>query len=102
FIFRRKVQPDLKQFEWVRAFRIQQRKHFRMNDSLAGGQPLHIPWTESRSGAERIRMIDVTASHDGDGFESAMRMLWEPWHDGSVIHPPAVFTFEILSDTSSR
>ena len=93
---------DLEQFHRIRRVSIEQRKHFRMDDPLAGRDPLNVSRTEPRRRAERIRVIDVSMAHDRDGLESAVRMLWKAGYDVAVIHPPAVFSLEVLTDVPAR
>src|SRR5688572_17720625 len=97
----RKVQPQLKQLERVRPSRIEQRKHLRMHDSGAGGQPLHVAHPEAGGRAERIGMIDITLADDGHRLEAAMRMLRKAGDDVAVVHAPAVLALEVLADLAS-
>src|SRR6266850_2547373 len=73
-----------------------------MNDALPSRKPLHIAGTESRRRPQGVRVIDISMTHDRDGFEAAMRMLREAWNNAAVIHTPAVLAFEILPDVASR
>src|SRR5665213_3037095 len=72
-----------------------------MHHALPSSQPLDIAATESRGGTERVGMIDVAASHDRDGLESAMGMGWEPRHRLAVIHAPTVFAGKVLAESPS-
>ena len=47
-------------------------------------------------------MIDVSAAHDCNRLEAAMRMLRKSGHDVAVVHAPAVAAFEILPDVVPR
>ena len=73
-----------------------------VDDPAARGEPLHVALTEAGSGAERVGVIDVAAPHDGHRLEPAMRMLREPGHDLAVVHPPAVFALEVLTDVAGQ
>jgi|GEM_PF-5133196 len=52
-------------------------RHFLMQDPAAGGHPLHRARAQSPQVAQRIRMIDRTFEHIGDGFDPPVRMLGE-------------------------
>ncbi len=95
---RGQIQPDLKQLEPVRPVPIEERKHLGVHDAPARRQPLDVAHPESRRRPERIGVIDVAASDDGDGFEAAVRMLREPGDDVAVIHAPAIRAGEVLAD----
>src|SRR6185295_20366442 len=92
---RGQVEPDLKELEWIRCAVIEQRKHLRMHDAAAGGEPLHVAMPVTRGRAERIGMIDEPLAHDGDGLEAAMRMRGKARHCIAVIHAPAVLATEV-------
>ena len=98
----RKVQPNLEQLERVRTIAIEQRKHFCMDDATPCRQPLHVSAAEARRRPERIRVIDVPAPDDGDGFEAPMGMLRKAGDDIAVIHAPAVAALEVLTDIAAR
>ena len=46
------IQPDLEQLQRIRSALVQQRKHLRVHDALAGGEPLHIAAAKARGGTE--------------------------------------------------
>src|SRR5581483_1964051 len=71
------------------------------NDAFAGRQPLNIARTIAGGRAKRVGMIRETLTHHGYRFESTVRMLRKTRHEIAVIHPPAVLTFEILTDVPS-
>ena len=82
----------------VRTVAIEQRKHLRVDDARAGGQPLHVAHAEARRRAERVGMVDVAFADDGDCLEAAVRMLRKARDDVAVVHPPAVLAGEVLPD----
>src|SRR5207247_22331 len=93
----RQVEPDLKELDRIRFLAFEERKHFRVDDAAPRGEPLDVARAETRRRAERVRMIDVAASRNGHRFETAMRMLRKPRHDGAVVHPKAGLDLEVLT-----
>src|SRR5207244_3381763 len=75
FVAARKIEPDLKELERVRAFALYQWKHLAVHDPASGGEPLNVAFAEARGRAERIGVIDEAAPYDGDRLEAAMGML---------------------------
>ena len=69
----RQVEPDLEQLQRIRRLAVDQREHLRVHDAAAGGQPLHVAVAEARRRAQRIRVIDQPAPHDGHRLEAAVR-----------------------------
>ena len=64
------VQPDLEQLERVRLALVEQREHLRVDDALAGGEPLHVAPAEAGGGAERVGVVDEALADVGDGLEA--------------------------------
>src|SRR6185436_8934926 len=95
------VQPELKQLESVGTTRIEQRKHLRVHDAGARGEPLHVAHAETRRRPKRVRVVDVSRADNGDGLEAAVRMLRKTGDDVAVVHPPAVLALEILAEVAS-
>ena len=72
-----------------------------MHHAAAGGEPLHVAAPEAGRGTERVRVVDQTLAHDGDGLEAAVRVLREPRDDGTVVHVPAVDPGEVHADVAT-
>jgi len=47
-------------------------------------------------------VVGEALAHDGDGLEAAMRMLRKTGHDVAVVHAPAVFDDEVLSQVAAH
>ena len=95
---RGQVQPDLEQLQRIGLVAVQQREHLRMLDALAGGEPLHIPFTEACGSAQRIGMVDQAFAHQGHGFEPPVRVAGEAGHMLAVVHRKAVLAAEIAAE----
>src|SRR3546814_6109329 len=54
----RQVHPDLEQLERVRPLGVEQGEHLRVDDALAGCQPLRVAPSEAGRGAERVGGVD--------------------------------------------
>src|SRR5689334_726732 len=48
--------------------------HLLMNDSAAGGHPLHIAGTDDSIVAHAVAMLHGSRQHIGDGLDAAMRV----------------------------
>ena len=44
--------------------------HFLVDDSAAGGHPLHVPGGDDPSIAEAVAVLDVSLEHIGDGLDT--------------------------------
>lgn len=94
----RKVHPDLKQLERIGLVGMNEREHLGMNNPRSSRQPLNIAPAIARRGAQRIAVVDQAAADDGYGLEAAMGVLRKAGDARSVVHPPAVFSSEVLPD----
>ena len=92
------VHPNLKQLERVRRVLVHEREHLRVDDAAPRRHPLHVAGAEACGGAERVRVVDEAAPHDGDRLEAAMGMLREAGHHVAVVHAPAVLALEVHPD----
>src|SRR5262249_10136197 len=54
--------------------------HLLVDDTAAGGHPLHIARGDHTRVAEAVAVLDRAAQHIGDGLHPAVRMPWEPMH----------------------
>ena len=92
------IHPNLEQLCGIGCIGVEQRKHFAVHDALACGKPLHVAIAEAGCGAERIRMVDQPAAHNGHGLEAPMRVGRKARNRVAVVHAPAVFTAKVLTD----
>ena len=53
---------------------------------IAGSQPLHITRAITSRVSQRVKMIDITALDNGNGFKASMRMLRKTGNTLAIIH----------------
>lgn len=68
------VHPQLHDLEWAATRGIVCRVELLMEDTAAGGHPLHVSAANDAASAGGVAVFNFAFEHDGNGFESTVRV----------------------------
>ena len=86
FGFGGQIEPNLKESQGIRLFRVQEWEHFRVYHTLSSRHPLQISVAVPPRVPQRISMVNDPINGGRDGFKAPMRMLGKPRYLFTMIH----------------
>ena len=78
----------------------EEREHLAMDDPLSCGHPLDISSPETSGRVEGVGVVNISPARDGDRLEASVGMSRKAGDPIPVVHPPAVFPLEVMTDAS--